>query len=49
MNTISADKFYGGGLAALAGGTTTVLDFVVPNIGEVLPHHSLLLSPLMFR
>ncbi len=32
----SADDFYSGGCSALAGGTTTVIDFIAPDRGESL-------------
>ncbi len=34
--TITADDFASGSLAAIAGGTTTVVDFATPNKGESL-------------
>jgi len=36
MGTIAVDQFFGGTRAAVAGGTTTVLDFVIPAPGESL-------------
>ena len=35
-NTTTADDFYTGGIAALRGGTTMVIDFACPNKGETL-------------
>ncbi len=36
MGTVSADDFFDGTASAMAGGTTSVLDFVVPTRGEPL-------------
>jgi len=37
MGTVASDDFYSGTAAGLAGGTTSIIDFVIPN-----PQHSLL-------
>jgi dihydropyrimidinase len=36
MGTVTVDHFFEGSRAALAGGTTTVIDFVIPSPGESL-------------
>ena len=37
-NTTTVDDFDSGSLAAIHGGTTTVIDFACPNKGETLAH-----------
>lgn len=36
MNTVTVDDWYHGSRAALAGGTTMVIDFVIPNKNQSL-------------
>ena len=36
MGTVTRDDFYSGTAAALAGGTTTIIDFVIPDPKEPL-------------
>ncbi len=36
MGTVSADDFYSGTAAGVAGGTTTIIDFIIPNRNQSL-------------
>jgi dihydropyrimidinase len=36
MGTVASEDFYSGTCAALAGGTTSIIDFVIPNVKENL-------------
>ena len=36
MGTVSADDFYSGTAAGIAGGTTTIIDFIIPNRNQSL-------------
>ena len=36
MGTVSADDFYTGTAAGVAGGTTTILDFIIPSRNQSL-------------